>query len=63
MKKALLTLTLLAFGGCAWFDDGAPARTCKTSRDCFAAQGEVCTAAGVCEVLDASAAAPLEVPQ
>ena len=63
MKKVVMLVSLLAFGGCAWFDDGAPTRACKTNRDCFAAQGEVCTADGVCEVTDAAAAAPLEVPQ
>lgn len=63
MKKVVLLMALSAIGGCAWFDDGSPSRSCKTNRDCFAAQGEVCNADGVCEVTDAAAAAPLEVPQ
>ncbi len=58
-----MVIVALALGGCAWFDDGEPGRACKTNRDCFAAQGEVCTAAGVCETVDASSVAPLEVPQ
>jgi|GEM_PF-3263923 len=44
-RAALATLAVvfvLALGGCTWFDDGAPDRSCRSDRDCFRAQGEVC---------------------
>jgi len=33
---------LLAVGACTWFDADPPSNTCKTSQECFRAQGEVC---------------------
>ncbi|MEZ4401577.1 MAG: hypothetical protein R3B06_16245 [Kofleriaceae bacterium] len=43
MRRAAWVVVAAALvGGCAWFDDGPPTRACRTTRDCFAAQGEVC---------------------
>lgn len=58
-----LALAALALGGCAWFDDGPPSRSCRSDRDCFTAQGETCDAETLtCVTVDASAAAPVEAP-
>lgn len=55
----LLAALALATAGCAWFDDGSPSRTCRSDRDCFAAQGEVCVpATHTCEQVDAASVAP-----
>jgi len=44
--KAILLVALL--GGCTLFED-LPDRSCKNTKDCFAAQGETCdTTKGVC---------------
>jgi hypothetical protein len=53
-------LATAAFGGCTLFDDDPPANTCKTSADCFRAQGETCnTTKHVCETtIDAGVDAP-----
>lgn len=62
MSRALIFLTL-TLGGCAWFDDGPPSRSCRSNRDCFTAQGEVCdVATSECVTVDASAAAPEPTP-
>ena len=35
-------LALVVPGGCAWFEDEPPDRSCEDNEDCFRAQGEVC---------------------
>lgn len=45
--------------GCAWLDEGPPTRSCRSNRDCFTAQGEVCDPVSqTCVTVDAAAAAP-----
>lgn len=41
MIRALACAAAL-LAGCTWFDAGPPDRTCRTDRDCFTAQDEVC---------------------
>lgn len=53
----------LATASCTWFDDGPPSRSCRTDRDCFVGQGEVCnTATLTCVERDAGAITTTEAP-
>ena len=49
-------LVALALTGCTWFSDDEPSRTCRSNRDCFVAQGEICSPATMtCEQVDTAA--------
>ena len=50
MKTIIAVICAVALAGCTLFDD-RPDNSCKTSNDCFVAQGEVCnTTTKKCEV-------------
>lgn len=62
---AVAAVVAVAVGlvGCAWLDDGPPTRSCRSNRDCFTAQGEVCDPVSqTCVTVDAAAAAPEPTP-
>lgn len=61
--RALAFALALATASCTWFDDGPPSRSCRTDRDCFVAQGEVCdVSTHTCVERDAGALTEPEAP-
>lgn len=63
IARVAATLLAASLGGCAWFDAGPPDRSCRTDRDCFRAQHEICVqTTHLCEFAETDAAIPIDAP-